>query len=93
MKSVLEIIKENPSYFIGSCLNRSRTTPSNTNRANHIALSDFIDTENWEEVKNLISSPEYNRPLEGVILVAESVGLPNKAWHEAYDAWEAGKII
>lgn len=92
MKTILEYIKDNPIAFVGACEERSRTTPNQTNHKNHVLLAGAIKRTDWETVTAIINNPEYWKPLEGVVLVADSHGLEHDDWLDAYVSYEAKNI-
>ena len=65
--SLLEAIKNNPNAFVLTCLARSKTTPSHVNMVNHLDMADAINVNNWKKVEDLLTSPTYRKPLDGVI--------------------------
>lgn len=93
MLTVLEAIKQYPQYFQLSCLGRSRTTPSDVNRKNHIDLAAAIEVKAWDEVKNILDKPQYYKPLEGVIYcLGDYSSIDNSVHHVIVDMFHQGHI-
>lgn len=83
MERLLEQVKKYPTDFQIAIAARSKTTPSEVNRANHIALYTHIGLEEWDEALAVMSKPEYRRPLEGVVYCLEAYsGMDKQTWHE-----------
>lgn len=82
MLTVLEAIKKYPDQFEITILARSRTTPSDQNRANHLALALAISYKAWDAVKSILDDPKYHRPLEGVIYCLNMHSIIDSAVHQ-----------
>jgi len=94
MKSIEAAIKKYPQEFMDSINARSRTTPSETNRLQHLALYEAIGEENWEEVHKILCSRYSAGPLTGVVYCLESYSdIENEAWHEICKLFEDDAII
>lgn len=67
-ETVFEAMQEYPQHFMATAMGRSHTTPSPTNRENHLNLVNAIGTRNWDIVKQIIQKPEYRKPFNGVVV-------------------------
>lgn len=87
--TLLQYIKLYPEAFSRTAEMRSITTPSATNRSNHILLSEAIDSQDWDTVERVINLPEYQSPLDGVIacLIGYS-HLDMETCTEIYEFWK-----
>lgn len=94
MQNIFEAIKKYPMEFMDSASHRSCTTPSEINRRNHIKLQQAIQTENWEQVKELIKDPSYYSPLRGVVFcLSRSADLTMQDHHTICELMDQNQII
>lgn len=68
MNTLLEAIQAYPERFMDTLAHRADTTPSSTNFENHLKLMAAMEEQGWVEVVRVISLPEYQKPLQGVVL-------------------------
>lgn len=93
MKTLLEYIKLYPEAFIATAIRRSETTPSQQNRTNHLLLVESISSGKWGCVENIITMPEYQSPLDGVVVCLNTYGnLPHDVCVGIYESWVEGSI-
>lgn len=93
MLTILEAIKKYPDEFEITILARSRTTPSDQNRANHLALALAISYKAWDAVKSILEKPNYHRPLEGVIYCLNNYSsIDSSVHHVIVDLFSQGHI-
>lgn len=93
MKTLLEYIKLHPEAFIATATRRSQTTPYQQNRANHLLLAKSISGEKWDNVTNIISMPEYQSPLDGVVVCLNDFSsLSHDVCVGIYESWIEGYI-
>ena len=85
---LLDYIKMYPEGFT----HRSETTPSDLDRENHLTFSEGIENEDWKVVEDMINSPEYRKPLDGVVacLISYS-GLNFDTCCDIYELWNYGE--
>lgn len=87
MKTLLDYIKQYPDAFCYTAERRSETTPSPTNRMNHIIFAEAIANEDWNIVEELINLPEYRKPLDGVIACLINYSALDDTCIEIYKFW------
>lgn len=86
MKTLLQYIQENPVHFINTCYARSKTTPSEENRKNHLNLMLCIERSMWGEVEAIINTKSYQRPLQGVLVCLKTYSnIDDEVYSEIYD--------
>ena len=94
MKTLLEYIKLYPEAFIATATARSLTTPSKQNHNNHLLLVESISSGKWVYVGNIITMPEYQSPLDGVIACLNDYSnLPHDVCVGIYESWVEGNIL
>ncbi|CAL9966464.1 hypothetical protein VPHF99_0113 [Vibrio phage F99] len=94
MKTILEAIQQYPDQFIDTINARANTTPSETNKFNHLMMSSLIQKQNWYTVSERLSHNNYRKPLEGVIFCLDTYSeIDNTTWHEIVNLFEEGKIV
>lgn len=74
MKTLLEAIQAYPERFMDTLARRADTTPNPINFENHLKLMAAIEEQDWDEVVRVISLPEYQKPLQGVVLCLNHFG-------------------
>tara|TARA_R100000541_G_C1897352_1_gene84009 strand:- start:55169 stop:55453 length:285 start_codon:yes stop_codon:yes gene_type:complete len=94
MKTLLEYIKLYPESFIATATRRSQTTPSQQNRTNHLFLAESISSKKWDYVESIITMPEYQSPLDGVVVCLNDFSnLPHDVCVGIYESWVEGYIL
>lgn len=92
MKTLLEAIKQYPEEFISTCKARANTTPSQTNRFNHLSLSLAIKLEDWDSVSEILLESGYRKPLEGVVFCL-NMDYDHSTKSEIIDLFNEGKLV
>ncbi|CAH9013493.1 conserved hypothetical protein [Vibrio phage 249E41-1] len=83
MISLLEAIQKHPDTFIYTLQSRASTTPSKSNKRNHMLLAAYISEQDWEGVSEILLNSQYRSALRGVVICLNM----------DYDFTEKGKII
>ena len=74
MNTLLEAIQAYPERFMDTLSRRADTTPNPINFENHLKLMAAIEEQDWVEVVRVSSLPEYQKPLQGVVLCLNRSG-------------------
>ncbi|CAH9013479.1 conserved hypothetical protein [Vibrio phage 277E43-1] len=83
MKTLLEAIQKHPDTFIYTLQSRASTTPSESNKRNHMLLAAYISGQDWEGVGEILLNPQYRNALDGVVICLNM----------DYDFTEKNKIV
>lgn len=93
MNTILDAIKMYPQQFIDTCYARSQTTPSSTNKTDHLFMVHYIEREMWDFVADILKDPQYHKALKGVVLcLSQYSDIEGELWHEIVKLYEEGKI-
>lgn len=92
MNTLLGAIKKYPKDFITAIYQRADTTPSEINRMTHETLAECITLEMWEEVENILTLNDYQKPLEGVVFCL-NIGYDYDTKSKIIDLFEEGKLV
>ena len=94
MKTILEAIQQYPEQFIDTINARANTTPSETNRFNHLIMASLIREEDWYEVVPRLLHSSYRKPLEGVVTcLTRYSDMEHETFWEIFELFEEGKIV
>lgn len=74
MNTLLAAIQAYPERFMDTLERRADTTPNPVNFENHLKFLAAIEEQDWGRVVRLISLPEYQKPLQGVVLCLNHFG-------------------
>lgn len=92
MKTLLEAIKQHPDTFIYTLQSRASTTPSESNKRNHMLLAAHISGDNWEGVSEIIQKPQYRSGLEGVVFCL-NMDYDYSIKSKIIELFEEGKLV
>ena len=93
-ESVLCLLKAYPQEYAQTAIRRSETTPSSYNRGRHKELSSALKGSDWDAVVSIITDPQYQNALEGVLICANSYSdLDNEVICQGMDLFREGKLV
>lgn len=93
-ESVLCLLKAYPQEYAQTAIARSETTPSSYNRGRHKELALALKGKDWDVVVSVITDPQYQNALEGVLICANSYSdLDNEIICQGMDLFREGKLV
>ncbi|AUR84763.1 hypothetical protein NVP1063O_096 [Vibrio phage 1.063.O._10N.261.45.C7] len=92
MNTLLKAIKQHPDAFIYTLQSRASTTPSESNKRNHMLLAAHIAGENWGGVSEIIQKPRYRSGLEGVVICL-NMDYDYSIKSKIIELFEEGKLV